>query len=105
VTVSAGEGSGERSGKVRRHECNSRSQRGKGWKLSSTSSSTSSGGIGFTGLLTIVFITLKLLHKIAWSWWWVLSPLWISAAFGLLILALLAAVWGALVVARKAGWR
>ena len=37
-----------------------------------------SGGIGFTGLLTIVFIILKLLGKIDWSWWWVLSPLWIS---------------------------
>ena len=37
-----------------------------------------SGGIGFTGLLTIVFIILKLCGIIAWSWWWVLSPLWIS---------------------------
>lgn len=39
---------------------------------------SSSGGIGFTGLLTIVFITLKLLNVISWSWWWVLSPIWIS---------------------------
>ena len=38
------------------------------------------GGIGFVGLLTIVFITLKLTHVIAWSWWRVLSPLWISVA-------------------------
>lgn len=37
-----------------------------------------SGGIGFAGLLTIVFIILKLCGVIAWSWWWVLSPLWIS---------------------------
>ena len=37
-----------------------------------------SGGIGFTGLLTIVFIILKLCNIIAWSWTWVLSPLWIS---------------------------
>jgi hypothetical protein len=36
----------------------------------------SSGGIGFFGLLTIVFITLKLCGIIAWSWWWVLSPIW-----------------------------
>lgn len=42
------------------------------------SSSASSGGIGFVGLLTIVFITLKLTGYIAWSWWWVLSPMWIS---------------------------
>ena len=28
--------------------------------------------------LTIVFIVLKLLGVINWSWWWVLSPQWIS---------------------------
>ena len=39
----------------------------------------SSGGIGFVGLLTIAFIVLKLIGRIAWSWWWVLSPVWISA--------------------------
>jgi hypothetical protein len=38
---------------------------------------TSSSGIGFTGVLTIVFIILKLIGEINWSWWWVLSPLWI----------------------------
>lgn len=53
------------------------------------SSNTSSGGIGFVGLLTIVFITLKLTGIIAWSWWWVLSPLWISA---IVVLALLGAI-------------
>lgn len=37
---------------------------------------TQSGGIGFFGLLAIVFITLKLTGYIAWSWWWVLAPLW-----------------------------
>jgi hypothetical protein len=35
------------------------------------------GGIGFAGLLTVAFIVLKLTGTIAWSWWWVLSPLWI----------------------------
>lgn len=39
---------------------------------------TSSGGISFAGLLTILFIGLKLTNYITWSWWWVLSPLWIS---------------------------
>lgn len=34
-------------------------------------------GEGFPGLLTIAFIVLKLTGAIAWSWWWVLSPLWI----------------------------
>jgi hypothetical protein len=42
-----------------------------------SSNSSSSGGIGFTGLLTILFIGLKLTGHITWSWWWVLSPLWI----------------------------
>jgi len=46
------------------------------------------GGIGFTGLLTIVFITLKLIDKIDWSWWWVLSPLWIHAAIVTLFLVI-----------------
>ena len=55
------------------------------------SSSSAGGGIGFVGLLTIVFITLKLLGKIDWSWWWVLSPLWISAIIFLLIIVVV--VW------------
>ncbi|MGD9381886.1 MAG: hypothetical protein PVI03_05520 [Candidatus Thorarchaeota archaeon] len=48
-------------------------------------SSSSSGGIGFVGLLTVLFVGLKLTGYIAWSWWWVLSPLWISFSFGLLM--------------------
>lgn len=39
-----------------------------------------SGGIGFGGLLTIVFIVLKLTKVIDWSWWWVTCPLWIPLA-------------------------
>lgn len=38
---------------------------------------TSSGGIGFGGILFVVFLVLKLTHVIDWSWWWVTSPLWI----------------------------
>lgn len=45
-----------------------------------------SGGIDFFGLLTIVFIVLKLTHYIDWSWWWVLSP----SLFPLAILFLIA---------------
>lgn len=40
--------------------------------------SKSSGGVGFSGLLTIAFIVLKLTGVISWSWLWVLSPLWIT---------------------------
>jgi hypothetical protein len=39
----------------------------------------SSSGIGFTELLTILFVALKLTNFIDWSWVQVLSPLWISA--------------------------
>ena len=34
--------------------------------------------IGFFGLLTLLFIGLKLTGHIAWSWVWVLSPIWIT---------------------------
>lgn len=47
---------------------------------------STSGGIGFTSLLTILFITLKLCHVIEWSWLWVLAPLWISTIFVLIII-------------------
>jgi len=50
------------------------------------SDNSSSGGIGFGGLLTVAFIVLKLCDVIKWSWWWVLSPLWIGAALVLVIL-------------------
>lgn len=52
------------------------------------SDSSSGGGIGFAGLLTVLFIGLKLTGHVAWSWWWVLSPLWISAGLALVIIAL-----------------
>ena len=47
----------------------------------------SGGGIGtgFVGLLTIVFITLKLLGKITWSWLWVLAPIWIQLIIIILV--------------------
>lgn len=53
----------------------------------------SGAGIGFCGLLTIVFIVLKLIGVIGWSWLWVLAPLWIPVAFSVLFIgiALLAA--------------
>jgi len=53
-------------------------------------SESKTGGIGFFGLLTIVFITLKLTNYIDWSWWWVLSPLWIPFVVIVLVIVLLA---------------
>lgn len=49
--------------------------------------SSSSSGIGFFGLLGVVFITLKLCGVIDWSWWWVLAPIWGSVLLVLVILA------------------
>ena len=46
---------------------------------------TTSGGIGFVGMLQVALIVLKLLGKIDWSWWWVWSPSWISAILGVLV--------------------
>ena len=43
------------------------------------------GGIGFFGVLTLIFITLKLLGVSAWSWWWVLAPLWIPTIIAIII--------------------
>lgn len=34
-------------------------------------------GISFTQALVLVFVVLKLTDNIDWSWFWVLSPLWI----------------------------
>jgi hypothetical protein len=57
-----------------------------------TKTSSSSGGLGFTGALTILFIGLKLCNVINWSWWWVLSPIWISLSLVLFILAIVLTV-------------
>ena len=51
-----------------------------------SNSDSSSSGIGFTGLLTVLFVGLKLGGVIDWSWWWVLSPLWIIAIIFLVVM-------------------
>ena len=42
-------------------------------------------GGGFLPLLTVLFIGLKLTDNIDWSWWWVLSPMWIPLAIALFV--------------------
>ncbi len=37
------------------------------------------GGTSFSGILTVIFIILKFFNVIKWSWFWVLSPIWIPA--------------------------
>jgi len=58
----------------------------------SDTKSTASGGIGFGGLLAILFIAFKLLGIINWAWWLVLAPVWIPFALLLLFLVGLLAV-------------
>lgn len=48
------------------------------------------GGMTFTGVLTLIFIVLKLCKVVTWSWLWVLSPIWISWGA---ILVLILFVW------------
>lgn len=61
--------------------------------------------VGFLGVLTIVFVTLKLTGAIAWSWLWVLAPLWIPIAIVIaavvfcLAIGLVAVIVGLLIVA------
>ncbi|AWN36596.1 MULTISPECIES: hypothetical protein [Methylobacterium] len=49
--------------------------------------SGTSSGIGFFGLLCILFIGLKLTGYIEWSWLWVLAPIWGPVAIGLFLMA------------------
>lgn len=53
--------------------------------MSDSGYSSNAGGLGFAGGLTLLFIGLKLGGVIGWSWWWVLAPAWITAAFALSI--------------------
>ena len=58
----------------------------------SDSTNAGGGGIGFLGLLTIVFIVLKLTDVISWSWLWVLAPIWIPTCLGILAVILFMAL-------------
>lgn len=44
---------------------------------------------GFTTLLAIAFIVLKLCNVITWSWLWVLAPLWIPVVVAIFVIAIL----------------
>lgn len=55
-----------------------------------------SGGIGFLGLLALVFIILKLAEigpVQHWSWWLVLAPLWIPFTIALVVLLVILIVY------------
>ena len=50
-----------------------------------------SSGLGLSSVLTIIFVVLKLVGVINWSWWWVLSPTWISIVLWLILFVILVA--------------
>lgn len=56
------------------------------------SKESSNSGISFAGVLTILFIGLKLTNHINWSWWWVLSPMWIPLSIILVSLGLIVVI-------------
>lgn len=55
-------------------------------KDNSNNAKAAGGGVGFSGLLGLLFIALKLCGVIDWSWWWVLAPFWIPIALAIIIM-------------------
>ncbi len=58
-----------------------------------------SAGIGFGGLLTLVFVAAKLWDRVDWSWFWVFSPLWIPLGIALGCFTILGLIIGAVAIA------
>lgn len=57
--------------------------------------SVSFGGIGLPGALALIFVVLKLTGTsviATWSWWWVLSPIWITWIVAFLIFYVMYAI-------------
>jgi hypothetical protein len=69
--------------------------------MSNNTSNSSSSGIGFTGALTIAFVVLKLIGVINWSWWWVISPIWIGLLVVIVIFAITIPIY---LLGDKKGW-
>lgn len=44
--------------------------------------------VGFLGLLTLLFLALKLCGVVTWSWWAVFAPMWIPTAIAFAIVLL-----------------
>jgi hypothetical protein len=60
--------------------------------MRTTRETSVSVGPGFFTLLCVLFIGLKLTGYIAWSWWWVLAPLWLPAVVALAFIGIVAAI-------------
>ena len=59
----------------------------KGGKMNNKSKRNS--GLGIVSILTLILIILKITNKISWSWIWVLSPIWITFIFAIIIFAII----------------
>ena len=55
-------------------------------------SSAAGGGVSLATVLVVIFLVLKLVGVIHWSWWWVFSPWWISLGLFIGILLIVLAV-------------
>lgn len=52
------------------------------------SSENNGSGIGFLGVLQIIFIVLKLCNVLQWSWWMVFIPAYISAGLTIILIVI-----------------
>ena len=52
-------------------------------------SAGATASIGIADILLVVFVVLKLVGVINWSWWWVLSPFWIAVAIYAIVVAVI----------------
>lgn len=63
------------------------------YNMRETENSNSYHGIGFFGLLQVVFITLKVAKVIDWSWWLVFLPIWIELGIIILLIIILTIIY------------
>lgn len=61
----------------------------------------SSGGLGLGSVLTVIFVVLKLCGLIDWSWWWVLSPIWISIGLAAVVGAIVGIIKAWIIVSKR----
>jgi len=66
--------------------------------MSKNNSSSSGSGIGVLGLLSVVFVVLKLTGYISWSWWWVTAPFWGGFA---LFIGVIVVIYGFLLISES----
>lgn len=52
--------------------------------------------LGLLSIMFLIFLTLKLIGAIAWSWWWVTAPIWGGA-----VVVILVVIWCALILSSR----